>query len=67
MKKQKSIKKHNRFPDYDRVDTKDAITFGTTIFIRKDKRALKIVFPTGTTLDFMPEEEIKIGKNSSDT
>lgn len=54
--------KKPRFPDYERVDTKDVITFGTSLFIRKDKRALIIVFPAGQELHFKPEEEIKLEK-----
>jgi hypothetical protein len=51
----------NRFPDYDVVDLKKMgiITFGTRLFIRKDKQALKIVFPTGQTVTFCPTEEIQ--------
>ena len=48
-----------RFPDYDRVDTKDVVTFGTSVFIRKDRQALIIVFPAGQEMHFKPEQEIK--------
>lgn len=51
-------KKLNRFPDYEWVDTHDVATFGTNVWIRKDQRALIIVFPTGQQLHFKPEEEI---------
>lgn len=54
MKKEKI----NRFPDYERVEMKEVITFGTSVFIRKDKRALIIVFPAGQELHFKPEDEI---------
>ncbi len=54
----KKQKKSPRFPDYERVEMKEVITFGTTVFMRKDKRALIIVFPAGQELHFMPEEEI---------
>lgn len=63
-----SKKKFKRFPDYDVVVMKDVITFGTTLFIRKDKKALKIVFPAGQTVTFAPQDEIqeeKSGKISS--
>jgi hypothetical protein len=53
----KKIKKSKRFSDYNRVDLGDTITFGTTLFIRKDNKALKIVFPCGNILDFKPLEE----------
>ena len=55
----KNQKKTKRFPDYERVIMDEVTTFGTTIFMRKDKRALKIVFPTGTVMTFAPEDEIK--------
>jgi hypothetical protein len=55
MKKKKAKR---RFPDYERVDTKDVITFGTSVFIRKDRQALIIVFPAGQELHFKPEQEI---------
>ena len=55
----KNQKKNPRFPDYERVklEMEDIITFGTSVFIRKDKKALKIVFPTGSILTFAPEDE----------
>lgn len=49
------MKKKIRFPDYEPVDTSGVITFGTTVFIRKDKKALIIVFPCGQELHFAPE------------
>ena len=51
-------KKQNRFPDYERVDLKDIVSFGTNVWIRNDKRALVIVFPCGQELHFKPEDEI---------
>jgi len=54
----KRIKKHPRYPGYELVDTQDVITFGTSIFIRKDKRAIIILFPAGQEMHFKPEEEI---------
>ena len=51
-------KKKSRFPDYELVDMTDVVTFGTNVWIRKDKKALIIVFPTGQQLHFKPEEEI---------
>lgn len=53
------MKKRNpRFPDYTLVTTKESgiITFGTNVWIRKDKLALIIVFPTGQELHFRPVE-----------
>lgn len=52
-------KKTPRWPDYERVQMDDVVTFGTTVFIRKDKRAIKIVFPAGQTMTFAPEDEIE--------
>lgn len=52
------MKKKPRYSDYERVDTKDVITFGTSVYLRKDKRALIIDFPAGQSLHFKPEEEI---------
>lgn len=57
-KKTTKKKKVARFPDYERVDTTDVVTFGTSIFMRKDKRALIIVFPAGQEMHFAPEDEI---------
>ena len=51
--------KKPRYPDYTKVDTTDVITFGTSVFIRNDNRALIILFPAGQELHFKPEEEIK--------
>ena len=60
------MKKKPRFPDYEVVPMKDVITFGTVIFMRKDKRAIKIVFPAGQSVTFAPEDEIKIMKTLKD-
>ena len=57
-------KKNSRFPDYDLVDLKEVITFGTNVWVRKDKLALVIVFPCGNQLHFKPEDEIKLDKIS---
>ena len=46
------------FEDYDLVDMPDVVTFGTSLFMRKDKKALKIVFPAGQMVTFVPEKEI---------
>ena len=53
------VKKKSRYPDYERVNTDDVATFGTSVFIRKDKQALIIVFPAGQELHFKLMEEIK--------
>ena len=52
----------SRFPDYEKVDTKDMVTFGTNVFIRKDRQALIIVFPAGQELHFAPESELMNNK-----
>ena len=62
MKKKKS----SRFPNYERVDTTDIVTFGTSVFIRKDKQALIIVFPCGNELHFKPEDEIQKAKSKDE-
>lgn len=54
----KKLKKA-KYPDYERFDTDDKVTFGTSVFIRKDGRALMIIFPAGDILHFKPENEIK--------
>lgn len=54
----KRKKKQPRWPDYEVVKMPHIVTFGTTLFIRKDKRALRIVFPAGQSVTFMPEKEI---------
>ena len=54
----KESKKVKRFIDYERIEMKDVVTFGTNVWIRKDRRALIIVFPAGQELHFKPEWEI---------
>ena len=59
----KKKKKQPRWPDYEVVDMdKEAgekvVTFGTTLFMRKDKQALRIVFPAGQIVTFCPQDEI---------
>jgi len=51
--------KTSRFSDYELVEMKDVVTFGTNVWIRKDRRALIIVFPAGNELHFKPEDEIE--------
>jgi hypothetical protein len=53
--------KKTRWPDYDLIDLKDVVTFGTTLFIRKDHKALRILFPAGQCFTFMPEDEFPTG------
>lgn len=52
-------KKKPRYPDYELVTTKESgvVTFGTNVWIRKDRQALIIVFPAGQEIHFKPEEE----------
>ena len=50
-------KKTPRFPDYERVEMPEVVTFGTTLFMRKDNMALKIVFPAGQIVTFAPLDE----------
>ena len=52
----KKIKIQNRFPDYNLITTPESgvVTFGTNLFLRKDKRAIKIVFPAGQIVTFAP-------------
>ena len=52
-------KTNPRYPDFERVPMEDVITFGTTLFIRKDRGALLIVFPAGQEMIFAPEDELK--------
>ena len=44
------------FENYELVATKDIVTFGTSVYIRKDKKALRIVFPSGQVMTFCPVE-----------
>jgi hypothetical protein len=51
-------KKQPRFPDYEVIAPKDGdglVTFGTTVFLRKDGQAIIIVFPCGHELHFAPK------------
>ena len=45
------------FENYDLVDMPDVVTFGTSLFMRNDHRALKIVFPAGQMVTFAPMDE----------
>jgi hypothetical protein len=54
-----------RFTDYEKIDTENVVTFGTSVFIRKDRQALIILFPTGSQLHFKPELEINLLKESN--
>src|ERR1019366_7414529 len=45
------------FENYDLVIMPDVVTFGTTLFMRKGKRAIKIVFPAGQMCTFAPMDE----------
>ena len=57
--KQTKIKK-TRWPDYELVELPEGtITFGTSLFMRKDKKALRILFAAGQSVTFCPEEEIQ--------
>ena len=47
-------KKTPRFEDYEKVDMRNTVTFGTTLYIRNDSKALKIVFPAGQIVTFAP-------------
>lgn len=52
-------KKQKRYLDYDVVKLPEGtVTFGTTLFMRKDHQALRIVFPTGQIVTFCPQDEI---------
>ena len=66
MKKMRKKIRNPRFADYDLITTPESgvITFGTNVWIRKDKKALRIVFPAGQELTFCPEEEIKEDEES---
>src|SRR3989304_2015763 len=50
------------FENYALVDMKDTVTFGTTLFMRNDRKALKVVFPAGQMVTFAPMDEINEGK-----
>ena len=57
-------KKKARWPDYELVDLGDTITFGTSLFMRKDGRALRILFPAGQAVTFAPQDEIDAEKSN---
>ena len=60
-------KKSPRWPEYDVVEMPDVVSFGTTLFMRKDKRALRRVFPAGQMVTFAPEDEIAAEKLAAPT
>ncbi len=52
-------KKQPRFKDYEVINLNKltgttVVTFGTTLFLRKDKQALRVVFPAGQIFTFQP-------------
>lgn len=55
---QKKKKTLARYPDYEVVDTKDIVTFGTSVLQRKDGAAFIIIFPAGQELHLKPQSEI---------
>ena len=59
MEERKEMKKKKvaRWPDYKVVKMKDVVTFGTVVFLRRDKKAIRIVFPAGTVATFAPLDE----------
>ena len=50
-------KKIARWPDYEHFDTGEVVTFGTSLFLRKDGNALRILFPAGEAITFAPLDE----------
>lgn len=47
--------KKPRWPDYEVVKKPEGVvTFGTTLFIRKDGLAIRILFPAGQYVTFAP-------------
>lgn len=51
-------KRRKGFENYFLIEQKDVVTFGTTLFMRNDRKALKIVFPAGQMVTFAPMDEI---------
>ena len=62
MSKKKTPRKG--FENYNLVEMPNVVTFGTSLFMRNDRRALKIVFPAGQMCTFAPEDEIAVMKQS---
>ena len=52
-------KKVSRWPDFELIDLKGTVTFGTNIYMRKDKMAIRILFPAGESILFAPMDEIE--------
>lgn len=52
-------KKSVKFPDYNKIDTGDIVTFGTTVWVRKDGLDVMIIFPTGMQLHISDRELTK--------
>ena len=40
----RKTKKFQRFPDYEQIDLGNVVTFGTSVYARKDKCALLLFF-----------------------
>jgi hypothetical protein len=47
-------KKYNKYPDFDLIETSHILD---SIWIKKDKTEIKIVFAIGKTLSFRPLKE----------
>jgi hypothetical protein len=60
MKKKKIPRKG--FEDYDLIDMTGKVTFGSAVFLRNDRLAIKVVFPAGDILTFAPltDKEIEL-------
>lgn len=56
MARKKKVRRKG-FEDYELVKMPDVITFGTSLYMRNDKMALKIVFPAGQIVTFAPETD----------
>ena len=53
------MKKTPHWPDYDLVELPEGtVTFGTALFMRKDKMALRIVFPSDQSVTFAPTDDL---------
>lgn len=58
--------KQPKWPDYDLVNIDDIVSFGTSLYLRKDRKALRIVFPTGQMCTFAPLDGIDVLESGQD-
>lgn len=58
----KTRRRRSGFENYERLEMPDVVTFGTSLYMRNDGKALKIVFPAGQMVTFAPQGDDELRK-----